>query len=412
MNCYVSIVAILVALAAPAADPEIPYFTNVRDIRIAAPDRQNYLVVDEEIWQHANPDLSDLRLYDGGAQIGYAVSEQRPGVSSQESEARILNLGAADGNTEFDLDVGDTAEYDRVRLRLDAKDSVATAFVSGKNSLSEKGSTDLGSSSLYDFTREALGSNSVLKLPTTSFRYLHVRIAPEANVPAKDVKAAAVYNLRQQKARWTKFGSCATPQQLGHSTVIQCEIPPHVPLDRIEFQIAPQQVNFRRVVSIENAKGQQIAAGEITRVRITRGGTSVTSEELAINIYERPEEHFKITVQNGDNPPLNVAGVQPLSIERRMYFDPGGRTTARLYYGDSKLAAPVYDYTKFFRADPVAAQAELGPGMHNAAYVGRPDDRPWSERHKALLWIAMLLAIAVLAVLALRGFKSQPVNAS
>jgi Protein of unknown function (DUF3999) len=412
MNYNVSIFAIFMALAGAAADPEIPYFTNVREIGISAPERQNYFVIDEEIWQHANPDLADLRLYDGNAQVGYAISEQRPGVSSQESEARIVNLGSAAGSSEFDLDVGDIAEYDRVRLRLDAKNFVATAFVSGSNSLADRHGTELGSSSLYDFTREALGSNSVLKLPTTSFRYLHVRVVPGANVPAKDIKAAAVYNLREQKAKWTSFGSCGAPHQQKHSTVIECEIPPHVPLDRIEFQIAPQQVNFRRVGSIENTKGQQIAAGEITRVRITRGGTSVTSEELAINISDKPEEHFEIIVQNADNPPLNITRVQPLSIERRVYFDPSGKTSAKLYYGDPKLPAPVYDYTKFFRADPAATQAELGPGMHNTAYTGRPDDRPWSERHRALLWIAMLLAVVVLAVLAVRGFKSETVNAS
>ena len=72
----------------------------------------------------------------------------------------------------------------------------------------------------------------------------------------------------------------------------------------------------------------------------------------------------------------------------------------------TRLAAPVYDYAKFFHADPSAAQAELGPGASNPAYTGRPDERPWSERHKAILWIAMLVAVAVLALLALRGFMS------
>src|SRR5207247_5277876 len=86
----------------------------------------NYFVGDEEIWQHANPDLSDVRLYDGSAQIGYAISEQRPGMSSQESEARTLNLGSVGGSTEFDLDVVDIAEYDHIRLKLDTKDFVAT----------------------------------------------------------------------------------------------------------------------------------------------------------------------------------------------------------------------------------------------------------------------------------------------
>ena len=37
--------------------------------------------------------------------------------------------------------------------------------------------------------------------------------------------------------------------------------------------------------------------------------------------------------------------------------------------------------------------------------TGRPDDRPWSERHKAVLWLAMLLAVIVLSALAIRGLE-------
>ena len=45
--------------------------------------------------------------------------------------------------------------------------------------------------------------------------------------------------------------------------------------------------------------------------------------------------------------------------------------------------------------------------MHNEAYSGRPDDRPWSERHNAVLWLAMILAVAVLAALAIRGLSGS-----
>ncbi len=54
--------------------------------------------------------------------------------------------------------------------------------------------------------------------------------------------------------------------------------------------------------------------------------------------------------------------VQLLSIERRVYFDPPGKSSLKLYYGDYKLEPPVYDYARFFKADPAAAKAELGPG--------------------------------------------------
>ena len=61
--------------------------------------------------------------------------------------------------------------------------------------------------------------------------------------------------------------------------------------------------------------------------------------------------------------------------------------------------------------DAIAARHQLlviedaAHGM-NAAYHGRPDDRPWSERHRSLLWTAMLLAVAVLGGLAIRSLKA------
>lgn len=98
--------------------------------------------------------------------------------------------------------------------------------------------------------------------------------------------------------------------------------------------------------------------------------------------------------------------MQPQSLERRVYFDPQGKAKLKLYYGDEKLTTPEYDYAKFFREDPNATQAQLSAEMANPEYTGRPDDRPWSERHKAVLWAAMLAAVAVLAWLALRGIRS------
>jgi hypothetical protein len=115
-----------------------------------------------------------------------------------------------------------------------------------------------------------------------------------------------------------------------------------------------------------------------------------------------------VTVENGDDLPLPIGQVELLSVERRLYFDPHGKTELRLYYGDAKLEAASYDYQKLFQQSPAAALAQLGPGEANPQFTGRPDDRPWSERHSALLWLAMLIAIGVLGALALRGLKSRP----
>lgn len=385
-------------------EPAIPYFTNVRDVQIAQADRQNFFIVDEELWSHSRGDLADLRLYDGDSAVQYAISEQRAGVSSEEVEAKILNLGSVSGHTEFDLDTNSLPEYDRVRLRLDAHDFVATASVSGGSAPGKATEVLLTPSTLYDFTKEQLGSNSQLKLPASSFRYLHVTLSP--GIRPQQVKGAAIYNLRSQQARWTAVGSCAAPQQKPHLTLIPCAVPERVPLSRILFHVDPAQVNFRRTVTVEDAKGQQFASGEISRVRLNRGGTLVTNEELSVNISGNSGP-MTINIDNGDNPPLTITSAEPLSLERRIYFDPQGKSTLKLYYGDSKLDAPIYDYARFFHADASPAEAQLGPGAHNPQYAGRPDERPWSERHPAILWTAMAVAVLVLLLLALRGLRTQ-----
>src|SRR5271166_3832600 len=170
-----SLVVLFVALVSAPPEPAISYFSNMREAHVGQPDRQNFFIVDEEIWDHARPDLGDLRLYDGDSPVQYFLSEQHAGISSEEVQAKILNLGSVKGHTEFDLDAQGIAAYDRIRLRLDAKDYVVTASVAGSNALGQASPTDLAPSTLYDFTSEQLGSNSVLKLPSSSFRYLHVK---------------------------------------------------------------------------------------------------------------------------------------------------------------------------------------------------------------------------------------------
>jgi hypothetical protein len=397
------VLLILVAAAPDAAGPSIPYFTNVRDVQVAQSGRQNYFIVDEEIWDHSRPDLGDLRLYDAQSLVQYAISEQRAGVASEEVEAKILNLGSVSGHTEFDLDAGGLAEYDRIRLRLDAHDFVATASVSGGSAPGKATEVELTPSTLYDFTKEQLGSNSQLKLPTSSFRYLHVKLS--TGIRPDQVKGASIYNLREKQALWSKAGTCAAPRQKPRATVIVCDVPNKVPLSHISLQIAPSQVNFWRTVSVEDSKGVQLANAEISRVRVNRAGVLVINEELAIAISGASGQ-LTVSIDNGENPPLTITAADPLALERRVYFDPQGKSQLRLYYGDEKLTAPVYDYQRFFHLEDMPAMAQLGPGAHNPGYTGRPDDRPWSEQHMGILWAAMVLAVLGLAFLALRGLRN------
>src|SRR5262249_36994460 len=111
------------------------------------------------------------------------------------------------------------------------------------------------------------------------------------------------------------------------------------------------------------------------------------------------------TIHNGDDKPLAMsASLQ--QYERRIYFDAPQSGQLTLYYGDEKLEPPVYDYAKLFQQEKSAAEAKLGAQQENASYQGRPDERPWTERHPAVLWIAIIAAVLVLGAVALRSMKT------
>ena len=401
-------VLLLVIAFAMVSDPEprIPYFSRVRDVSIAAPDRQNYVIIDPDAWQHARPDLADLRLYDGPNQVPYELMAQRAATSSQPAEARIFNLVRSGDHTEFDLDTAAVPEYNRIHLTLDRKNFLVTASVTGRDTLQGRRFAAWPTpAKLFDFSRENLGSNFTIALPTWRFRYVHVRLS--AGIVPDEVKRATVDQIQEKKSLWTGVGVCRVTDQQKRVTLITCDLPSKVPVQRIRFDVSPAPVNFRREVSIANLQGVQLAAGEICRIRMNRAGTAVTSDSLAVNLSDATPERLMVTIDNGDDPPLGFSAIQPQSLERRLYFDPQGRANLKLYYGDEKLGPPVYDYAKFFREDQGAVEAKLGGDMVNAAYSGRPDDRPWSERHKALLWSVMILAIALLTALAVRGLQGE-----
>lgn len=385
-------------------EAEVPFFSRERNVVISSPDRQNYIVVDQAVWAHSRADLADIRIYDAAKQVPYVLTQRRSAVSTVEQEERVLNLGSVGGHTQFDIDVSDLREFDRIRLQLDAKNFVATAEAEGRNELRSSGSVKLGRTTLYDFTQENLGSNFVLKLPPSNFHYLHVRL--NRGIKPVQVKGAVLFNLKEENAVWNDAGAChSSASAQPRNTTFNCEVVAAVPVGRIQFEVSPTAVNFRRTVVVADPEGAETASGEISRIRMLREGQSVVSESLAVHMPDIYEKQFTISVENGDDAPLPMQSVRAQSIERRIYFHPEGRTALKFYYGDEQSAAPIYDYAKFFREDSAAVEARLGPDVPNPAYTGRPDTRPWSEQHKSVLWFAMLLAVAVLGGLALRGFR-------
>ncbi len=396
-----AVAAVAIALF---ATPQLSYFKYDRAVETTGVG-QRYIVVDDAIWQHARPDLGDLRLFAGAREIPYKLATQSGSAEKERKEVPVLQQSTVDGKTQFLVDMTDVGEYSRVELKLGAKDYVAHATVDGADDPHAKTWARLGDGILYELSSERLGSNSTLRLPVARFRYL--RITLDGPVKPKDVLGASTELGNGQPPVYAAVPTSVRHEQSGKDTVYIFYVASKAPINRIEFTIDPAQGNFWRSVEVHGDGESWLGSGEISRIHMVRNGRKIDSENYVVPVSLRDHKDFRVVIHNGDDAPLKVTSVALRQYERRVYFDAPAQEQLTLYYGDEKLQEPEYDYTRLFQLDNAAAAATLGPETVNTTYTGRPDDRPWSERHPAVLWGAIVAAVLVLGALALRSLKSS-----
>ncbi|MBZ5661354.1 MAG: DUF3999 domain-containing protein [Acidobacteriia bacterium] len=387
--------------------PAIPYFKYQR--KLAAPNAsgQHYAAVDETVWEHAQPNLDDLRIYAAGKEIPNARKTMYGSLHTEQKTVRLLQPATLGGKTQFLLDMSDVSEYDRITLDLVTKNYVAHARVGGQDDPHGTKWADLGTTTLFDLSDEKLGHNSTLQIPVSTYKYLQVTL--DGPVKPSDVQGATAGIERAQQAVWRDLSSSPQRTQEGKDTVLTFEVAGNIPVERVLLAIDPAQGNFQRGMELQDDKGSTIRTGEVRRIHMLRNGQKIDVEQTWVDLNATINGRLRAVIHNGDDAALKITGAHLEQYERRIYFDCDAGTSLEFYYGDDKLNAPVYDYAQLFQADANAALVPMEAEEANAGFTGRPDERPWSERHPAVLWAAILAAVAVLGGIAVRSMKNAAV---
>jgi hypothetical protein len=150
-----------------------------------------------------------------------------------------------------------------------------------------------------------------------------------------------------------------------------------------------------------------LGAGTIYRIHTIQGGRQIDQDQYTVDVNgmtPRDTGHVQwtVTVDNGDDAPLAIQVVRLQVRERTVCFDANAGASYTLYYGDSTLVAPRYDYASLFRPRETARVAGLGAEEQNLQLAARADTRPFTERYPVLLWGALVVVIGVLGVIAVR----------
>jgi hypothetical protein len=372
--------------------------------------------------------LKDLRLYQDGREVPYAITLSEPEQPDSDS-ARVLDLGMSGGSVVFDLEMP-ARSYTDVVLDLAGKNFLATTTVSGMDRLNGT-PTQLGEFTLFDLTSQHLSHNSTLHLQESSFRFLHLVInatAAPGNAAAAPgaqtfvatpqmVQGAIVPPSREAQALFTTALSITNLQQRGRQTVGTAGLPAKLPIERVSFVLAPSyKGNFSRDVHLlAQAPGEPVAetaSGSILRVHLNEAGREIRQQQLSIsavlgaNLQQNAK--LEVAVDNGDDAPLPITAILLETRQRKLCFDVSAAPSPELFYGDPALPAPRYDYARLFSPSARTVSAQLGPEQKNETYRATPDMRSATERHPDLIWIVLLIVVCVMAVVALRSAKAAP----
>jgi hypothetical protein len=407
--------AAVLLLAAVAASPDSRYFRYERPVQRSS--GQSCLALDPAIFAHAAPQLADLRLYRDGAETPFVV---RVAASTQTEQKGVtpLNLGLRGGRIVFDAAMPDGA-YSDIQLAITARDFIATVKVSGSQTEAGGAETKIGSYTIFDLTSQRLGRSTVLHLPVSDFRYLHFSIS--GPLQPESVTSLSAGSPPASPPAYQAVAESAHVEQKDHSSVLEFTVPAHVPVDRIVFAPGASPAQFSRDVSVAVAPvsaSKSIDAapppppasfsGDILRVHSLQNGRQIDEERLAIDApyfdFDTPAK-WTVAIRNGDDTPVSLQSVQLQMLQRTLCFDADGNGSYLLAYGDPALSPPRYDYATLFAPQPNAAQIAAGAEQPNPAYQPRPDDRPFTEKHPALLWVALAVVIALLGAIALRSAK-------
>ena len=184
-------------------------------------------------------------------------------------------------------------------------------------------------------------------------------------------------------------------------------------LEAVRVRVLVADPYFERDYTMEQSTNgkywQRIASGTLHRVRI--GGH--TFEDVDVPVPFRTPARLRLVVQDGDNPPLEVQGMEILARTGSLLLDSSGRTGMTLYFGNASAGPVRYDLSRAVRTSDMAGVPELCLGaVTQREAVKAPAGKPWTEQHQGLLWAGLAVAIAAMLFVVLRTMASMgPVNA-
>lgn len=389
--------AIAAGLLAPAAPAQSVVESGFRYVRaLEGPTGVVSFEPDGPLFAHSQLELADLRIVDSaGRQVPWRTYPSSS-LAQPPRAVRVLNSGVRNGKAVALLDLGRApGVHDQVVLDIPDTDFVGRVDVRGSDRR-QGPFTFLSTTVVYDISGAPPARSTTAVYPPSDFRYL--------SLGATDVSAimgASVLTGRPQRPDLLEraLRSFTVASELKR-TIATADLGfRNMPVD--EVRVRARTKLYDRPIRVEGSNGGD-AWALLAQGRVFRFPGSV---ETTIPLASR-HRYLRLTIENGDDRPLDHIGVAPHAFSRPLLAEGGHPGPVRAFYGNPSARPSSYDFARLPAPGPRArAYGFLGPERMNALFEPPPATRSITARHPALViatLVFVVLAGAAAGLLALR----------
>jgi Protein of unknown function (DUF3999) len=348
-------------------------------------------------------DLGDLRLFDAeNHEIPYAVRVRREINNKDEFNVQLFNEVTAGSSTEATIDLGEApSEHNEVQIETAGTDFRRRVIVEGSDSVGAW-RTLRSDAVIFAFQSDgkSVESNSVT-YPTSRYRYLRVRVSADefSDDRAPDITNVKASMTLHEKGELTTWGVNVPSYQLlrnqgAYASSWIIDLGARVPCERLSLSIA--EPSFYRPFLVETFDDPQnpqlLASGNLSR----RVGEE-NQPQVIIFDHEEHVRQLRLQITDYSNPTLSIERIEAGAPARELVFELKRPQSLplRLYFGNSKIPEPHYDFEKELGTlKTVPLQSSVGDTNKNPAYV--PEPLPFTERVPWLIYLVLAAASVAL----------------
>ena len=250
--------------------------------------------------------------------------------------------------------------------------------------------TENKESPLVEIVRRTGGKSHPSETEATSFRREPFRIDRVFFVERRQVLTED-----EVETRSVPIAAWKSPERAEAGKTVMTFTTQRQPVVGLTFRV--RSPNFTRAVTVVGSPGeregdwQPVASGRITWIQAGQVRQDTTT---LVFPAERRCRHYRVTIQNEDNPPLDVQGIDQRENVYETLFLPRKGTQYRVDYGGAGVPAPSYDVATVLSRIP-----RFTPDAWTAgAETPNPAYKPTGKLRggKGLLVGAVVLMVAVL----------------